>query len=268
MKLAAGVVAILVAPLIVIVIDPGHESLRTVLALFSLTGLAIIFGIATIALGPWLERDVLVDERRAHRFTTAAVLFIAGVIATAALVFGTNLPLLGLAISTIAVVWSLIWIPRGMRRLSVQTESLIERDPRAVFDFLIDFRNLLKYAPDVTSVEKATDGDIRPGTRFLCRFQLDSVHLWEAEDEIVDMSAGQWFSDRIANGTRPNLGVMSFQPTGASTLLAYRFESEVSYPQALLGRGLLRGELMRRMRRRRTERWERLKQLLESRPDA
>lgn len=268
MKLAAGVLAILITPVIVIVIDPGHESLRTVVALFGLTGLTIIFGIAMIALWPWLEHDRLVDERRVDRFRTAAVLFIASVIATAALVFGTNYPIFGLVISLVAVAWSLLWIPRGMRGIEVQTEARIERDPRAVFEFLIDFRNLVKYAPDVTSVEKITDGDIRPGTRFLCRVQLGKGYAWEAEDEIVDMSAPQWFSDRVANGQRHNLGVMSFTQSAAGTLLAYRFDSEISYAQALLGRGLLRGEVTRRIRRRRTERWGRLKLLLESRPDA
>lgn len=50
--------------------------------------------------------------------------------------------------------------------LSYSRSTTIRRPPVVVFDFLSDLRNELRWNPDAIAVEKLTDGDVGPGTRF------------------------------------------------------------------------------------------------------
>lgn len=122
----------------------------------------------------------------------------------------------------------------------------------------------MRYAPEVLSVEKLTDGNIGPGTQFLSRIRFDGKGVFESVEEIVDFDWGHRITQRIASGTRSTLGVLTFEPVQSGTRLTYRFQSVLSYAGALYGQGLLRAIQTSEMRRRRLAIWGRLEQVLES----
>lgn len=268
MLLAAGVLAILVTPLVVIGLDPYPETTLYKAALFALIGVGIVALIVAVVLEPNKGPSQPVDERRMDRYMNVLALFGALVVAVSALLFSTSRLSLTVVICGLAVVWALVWLPAFTRRVAVQTQVFIDRDPKAVFNFMLDERNGVQYTPDLLSVEKITPGDVGPGTRFLSRVRLGDTGIYEGVEEIVAVDWGQRIVDRVANGTRPNQGVMTFEAAQRGTLLTYRFGSEVSYPTALFGQALMRWALTGEMRRRRMEIWARLKQLLESQPDS
>jgi hypothetical protein len=262
-KLAAGVLAILVLPLIVYVIDPGGKSSLHFIAI----GLYLALGLALLLLSSTFPRarrpDRSIDERALDRRLVIAALLAAAVIGNFALLLSKSLTPI---ICGFAIVWSLVWLLPFTRRISVRTQVLINRDVKTVFGFMSDLRNQPQYMPEVLSVEKITEGDIGPGTQFRSTVRLDETNTFEGVEEIVDMEWGRRITDRVADGTRPNYGVMTFDPVGAATKLSYQFVSEVSYASALVGQGAFRWAMTGEMRRRRRQAWARLKQVLESRP--
>ena len=54
---------------------------------------------------------------------------------------------------------------------SYSRSTTIRRPPDVVFDFLSDLRSELRWNPDAITVEKLTDGEIGPGTRFLAKWR-------------------------------------------------------------------------------------------------
>ena len=268
MKLAAGVLAILVTPLLVIAIDPYPETLFYKAALFAIIGAGAATMIVATAMEPRKGPEHNLSERRTNRYMNVVALFGACAIAAAALVFSTSRLSLALVICGVAVIWALIWLPAFTRRIGVQTQVFIDRDPKSVFAYMLDERNGVQYTPELVSVEKITPGDVGPGTKFLSKVRLGDAGIYEGVEEIVDVDWGQRIVERVANGARPNRGIMTFAPLDRGTLLTYRFESEIAYASALMGQGLLRWAMTGQMRSRRMEIWARLKQVLESRPDA
>lgn len=268
MRLAAGVVAVLLFPIVVVAIDPTPLTplYNAATAVLVVIGLALIG--AAFVLGPKRGPGQQMDEARIDRYNNILALFLAVAVGVAAMIFSS--PRLNLVpfVCGIAIVWALAWLPTLTRRVAVQTQVQIDRDAKSVFNFMLDGRNQMKYVPDLVSVEKITGGDTGPGTRFLSRVRLDGRGVFDGVEEIVEVDWGSRIVDRVANGTRPNRGVMTFQAVGRATVMTYRFESEVSYAGALCGQGLLRWALTGQMRQRRLEIWGRLKQYLESQPDA
>ena len=264
MKLAAGVVAILLIPFAIVFIDPTPLTPFYIGAMVALAILgAGLFGVAYV-LEPKKGPDERIDERRVDRHMNVLALDAAIVIAIGALLFSSSRTSLVPVVCGVAILWTVLWIPPFMRRVDVTTRVTINRDPATVFRFMLDARNQTRYTPELIAVEKLTEGDIRPGTQFLSRVRLDAKGVYEGVEEIVDIDWGRRITERVANSTRNNLGVMTFEPMQAATLLSYRFESVLSYPGALFGQGLLRPLLTAEMSKRRAAIWARLKRLLES----
>lgn len=264
MKLAAGVIAILVVPVAVYATDSAHRTPLFPAALGVYLTLGVGLLVFSLTLRPSKRPDRSMDERALDRRLTVAALLAAVVIANFTLLEARAATAF---ISAFAIAWSLVWLVPATRRISVTTRMLINRDVRTVFGFKVDMRNEPQYIPEALSVEKITDGDIGVGTRFRSIVRMDANTTFEGIEEIVAIEWNRSFESRVANGTRPNTGVTTFEAVGPSTEMSYRFQVENSYASALLGLGLLRWTTIGQIRRRRLESWARLKQLLESRPD-
>jgi carbon monoxide dehydrogenase subunit G len=234
---------------------------------YSLVGALCLAGVVVIvAVGTRRERKVAgrVDERVQMQSNDSSALFLAGLIDLMALIFAARpLPLDALAISGLAILWSLIWIPLWMRRIGTRTSVLIDRDPATVFAFVSDFRNEAKYQPSITAVEKITDGPIGPGTQFRSRVQLPNGPF-EGVEEIVDYEPPYRVTSRVSGALRQNVGVLTLDAVPQGTRLRYSFESEITYSNALLFQGLMRWFMTLDMRAQRNAAWARLKQLLET----
>ena len=264
MKLAAGVLAILAYPLVVVAVLPEHLG-----PIYAAAALIPTFaGLALAGLYYWTQyrlrsgqpdKGGLVD-----RASALLVLFLALAIAATSLVFAANVVLHDSApwVCGVAIVWALIWLPVAIRRISVTTSILVDRDPKAVFWFVSDFRNSPRYIPELESVEKLTEGDIGPGTQFRERVRIGD-YVTEGVDEIVDFSPPTRFTSHTLS-TRGSVGVTTFAPQQGGTLVSYTYRSEVTYAEALVGAVFRRRSLVGVLRSRREAMWVRLKQLMET----
>jgi Polyketide cyclase / dehydrase and lipid transport len=266
-KLAAGVLAILLYALVAIALVPEHIGPVYAAALIVMCAMGIGLAFAWAFLRPYGGPQGPMDEVKAERaLALQASIFAAAIAATALVLAATSLAIYGIVLCGLAIVWALIWLPAPMRRITATTSVQIHRDPASVFSFVSDERNSPRYEAEMLSVEKVTDGNIGPGTQFRGRVQLPNS-VFEGVDEIVDYEWAHRFSERVVGGH--SLGILTFELTqDGGTLLSYRYESRVSYPGALVGQGLQRGQLAAQMEARRNATWGRLKQYLESEPDA
>ena len=264
MKLAAGVLALLVYPLAVLALVPDRQSEVYIVAMLApgVIGLGVGMMLAASIQRP-RSVDQPVDERAVDRRNNGLALFFALAVASLALLAGATEPIYVPAICAFAILWTLMWLPVPMRRITVDTMVQIECSPSTAFTFVSDERNDPKYIPEVEAVEKITDGDIGPGTRFRVRMHSNGG-VFEGVDEIVDYEYPRRYTDRVVSGRRPNLGTLTFDAEQGGTRLSYRYRSEVSYAGALAGQALLRGRIAADMRTRRNIIWARLKQVLES----
>jgi len=181
----------------------------------------------------------------------------------AVLFAGAASPKVGLIILGVAAAWVLLWSPRALRQVGIRTKVVIQRDPSVVFAFISDFENEPKYLPGM-EVEKITTGPIRSGTQFRSRFQMPNGITFEGIEEIVDFEPPTRLTSRVASGLRPNVDVITIEPVSNGTLLKYRFETELTYPNAIIGLGLLRWLTNIELWNRRRAAWARVKQILES----
>jgi uncharacterized protein YndB with AHSA1/START domain len=264
LRVLAGVIAFFLAPLVVIAVDPHRESLFYKVAMFVLLAIAVVLYFVTSSLQPKKGPGQPIDERRSDRFMNLLPVLGASVIAALGLVGGISDVRTGVIFYGIFILSSVTWLPSLTRRFAVTTQVFIDRDPKSVFTFMLDGRNQMRYVPDLVSVEKITEGDIGPGTQFRSVVRMDGRGVFEGVEQIVDVDWGRRIVERVANGTRPNRGILTFTPEQAGTLMTYRFESEVSYPGAVFGQGVFRWAMTGEMRRRRMAIWARLKQVLES----
>jgi len=166
-------------------------------------------------------------------------------------------------ISGFAMLWTLAWLPRRMRSISVRTSIVIQRETPTVFAFVTDSRNDPRYVPEVEAVEKITDGPIGLGTQFRSRMRLPKGVL-EGVEEITEYQPPDQMASRIVTAMRPNLGVLTFEAIPEGTRLKYRFDTEIAYGSALLNQGLMRWLIQMDLRSRRKAVWARLKKLMES----
>ena len=262
--LAPRLVFLLAVPVVAIGVATaaGWESPRTDYWYWSLTAFCVVFVIVVAAVGVARENKVLqgrVDERVQMQSNEAGALFMAGLIDAMSLIVAMRITSLALIISGLAILWTLFWLPRWMRGISVRTSVVIQRDAHTVFSFVADSRNEPKYAPEMESVEKITDGPIGVGTRFRSRIRLPNG-VFEGEEEITEFEPPNRMVSRVATALRPNVGVMTFE----ATRLTYRFDTEITYGGALMNQGLMRWLIAKDQRSHRKEIWARLKLLLES----
>ncbi len=204
------------------------------------------------------------DEAATERFSQAlAYLAVTTTDMLAVLFAGIASPKVGLTILGVAAAWILLWSPRALRQVVIRTGVVIQRDSSVVFAFISDFENEPKYLPGM-EVQKITSGPIRSGTQFRSRFHMPNGTTFEGIEEIVDYEPPTRLTSRVATALRPNVDVVTFEPVTQGTLLKYRFETEVTYPSAIMGMGPLRWLTSIELWNRRRAAWARVKRILES----
>lgn len=271
-SLAARLLAVLAVPVMAVAIASAArwESPRTDYWYLSLIALSVVFVIVVAAIGVSRENKAAkgrVDERVQMQSNEFAAFFMAGLVNAMSLIVAIRIATLALVISGFAILWTLAWLPRWMRGISVRTSIVIQRETQTVFAFVTDLRNDPKYVPELESVEKITEGPIGVGTEFRSRMRLRNG-IFEGVEEITEYQPPNRMASHIVTAMRPNLGVLTFEAIPAGTRLTYRLDTEIAYTSALLNQGLMRWLIQMDLRSRRKAIWARLKQLLESHPDA
>jgi hypothetical protein len=160
-------------------------------------------------------------------------------------------------------LWILVWLPASMRSVTATTTMFFARDVSTVFDYLSDFRTQLEYAPNVMAVEKISGGPLGLGTRFLTRVATPSGYV-DAVDTIVEFRKDTQYASVVEGALRPSRGVATFQRVVGGTEATYRFTSTLSYSSAVLGMGIFRAGVLRRMRAARLAAWSGVKEILEN----
>src|SRR5216683_3057943 len=224
--------------------------------------------VALFAASRWSERAHAkeMDELTTERFNKSVAFVAATTIDTMAVLLSGgdgSSPTTGLIILGVAAAWVLLWSPRALRQVGIRTSVVIQRDPSVVFAFISDFENEPRYLPGM-EVEKITSGPIRSGTQFRSRFQMPNGITFEGIEEIVDFEPPTRLTSRVASGLRPNVDVITIEPVSNGTMLKYRFETELTFPNAIIGLGLLRWLTNIELWNRRRAAWARVKQILES----
>jgi len=229
--------------------------------LLGLPGVALAIRGLSQAPKPGQPVDLMRIERQA-RSTLLAWAFVIG--ALAVLAAAITSPIVAVLIIAVVAVWVLIWTPSWLRRVTVETTVLIQRDPAAVFSFVVDSRNEPLYMSTVQSVEKVTDGPVGPGTQFRAHVHPTPSTSWVALGQIVDFEPNRRLTFRVVSVRDPNLDVFTFTPAAGGTLLNHRFESEISFNLALIGSAFRIPRAKRQMAAVRQAGWIKLKQILEN----
>ena len=259
-SLAAIVIGVSLLPLVVVLVvtlgAPGQPG-----QWFS--GAAVLLGIsgfgAVILAGGSPNRAQPDYEAAQGRFMSRGVIAGALAVATFAALFGQASELTPVLLSGAVILWSLIWLPRAMRGIGIRTSVVIGRDVGTVFNFVSDMSNDPLWEPGTLTVEKITDGAIGQGSQFRAK----SATL-EGVEEITEFHPPASMTTRLVTALRPNRTVLTFESVAGGTRIDHRFQTELSYPGALLGEGLLRWIITANMSAGRNLAWQRLKALLES----
>jgi uncharacterized protein YndB with AHSA1/START domain len=104
----------------------------------------------------------------------------------------------------------------------INSDVRIERPPEAVFDAVSDPRSELEWNPNVRMMEKLTDGEIRPGSRFRAKWTKSPV----VELEIVRFDRPHGWAYRNGGAIAVDLDIV-LEPTddGKATILRSRFDA-------------------------------------------
>lgn len=231
-------------------------------------GVAVVLALAASGLFAYVRNERSnpsnrSTERAIERLNSMLAFGLAFAVAAFSVIIALAVPITALIIMGAAAIWVLAWWPRRLRRLSTTTGVVIKRDPDVVFGFLSDFRTQVKYSPGVTSVEKVTDGPIGVGTQFRTRARVRNA-VYEGVEQMSDYEPNTRYASSLVSSTHPNAGIATFEPIPGGTRVTFRFESELSHASALVGAGLTRWFLRRRLIERRGVMWARAKQILES----
>ena len=105
----------------------------------------------------------------------------------------------------------------------IHSEVRIERSPEAVFDAVSDPRSELEWNPNVRVMEKLTEGEIRPGSRFRAKWTKSPV----VELEILRFDRPHGWAYRNGGAIAVDLDI-SLQPVddGQATILRSRFDAK------------------------------------------
>ncbi|HEV2217086.1 MAG TPA: SRPBCC family protein [Candidatus Dormibacteraeota bacterium] len=219
----------------------------------------------------WVGGGRLIDEAGAERVSQLTAYSLTLFFGSAGLFLALWWMGAALAILAIAGIWIVAWWPSTMRTHNLTTNIDIKRQPADVFAFVSDQRNLLRYWPYHESVEMLTPDPIVRGSQFRARVRLPRSlfnnkedDLFEAVEEIVGFEPPLRIATRLITGLRPNLAVITFDPTPTGTLLTHSFTMEFSYCTGLLGGMLLGGKGPRVSKATRAVAWARAKEILES----
>ena len=105
----------------------------------------------------------------------------------------------------------------------INSEVQIERPPEAVFDAVSDPRSELEWNPNVRVMEKLTEGEIRPGSRFRAKWTKSPV----VELEILRFDRPHGWAYRNGGAIAVDLDI-TLQPVddGRATILRSRFDAK------------------------------------------
>lgn len=134
----------------------------------------------------------------------------------------------------------------------------IARPPEDVFDFVADERNEPRYNPEMTAVEKLTDGPIGVGTRWRATVVSHGRPL-SMEIEVTEFSRPSRLGSVTRMTTAHITGALTFAPAAGGTVMNWSWNLEPKGAMRLLG------PLFGAVGRKQEERiWGSLKQLLEA----
>lgn len=113
----------------------------------------------------------------------------------------------------------------------INSEVRIERPPDAVFDAVSDPRSELEWNPKVRVMEKLTEGEIGPGTRFRAKWTKSPV----VELEILRFDRPHGWAYRNGGAIAVDLEV-TLEPVdgGNATILRSRFDAQAHGPMRLV----------------------------------
>lgn len=140
----------------------------------------------------------------------------------------------------------------------IRSEVRIERPPEAVFDSVSDPRSELQWNPKVRMMEKLTDGDIGPGTKFRAKWTKSPV----VELEVVRFDRPRGWGYRNGGAIAVDLDIdLEAVDGGRATILRSRFDATPHGPLRLVFPLLLRS-----LRREETRNMQLIKQWVENDP--
>ena len=105
----------------------------------------------------------------------------------------------------------------------INSEVRIERPPEAVFDAVSDPRSELEWNPNVRVMEKLTEGEIKPGSRFRAKWTKSHV----VELEILRFDRPHGWAYRNGGAIAVDLDIV-LDPVddGRATILRSRFDAK------------------------------------------
>jgi hypothetical protein len=171
-------------------------------------------------------RPHLVD-RRCELKLAAGLAIVAGE-ATALFVMH---PAFSVSVLALAGLWILWWLPPSRRRMTGETNIIVDRSPAEVFDYVGNFENHLQYVPLLTEVIRTSPGPIGVGTTFRLR-----TSNFEWEEQFIEFSRPASFSTHALAGER-NRATTRFESIDARTRVSFSYEREMGLPRALTGDG-------------------------------
>jgi hypothetical protein len=178
-----------------------------------------------------------------------------------ALIFVINWPA-GTAFLILAAVWALVWFPRAARGVVVRGSIDVRCTSAAAFGLVSDPNNWPLYQPQI-ELARPVEVPVRVGSVIRQRLLRDGVVTSEGEEEVIAFEPGKRFGTTVREAAEPSTGTYGFEEVAGGTNVEYTFRSAISVPAALLGAGLRRKDLVKRMSERRAQTMDRIKRLLE-----
>ena len=220
-------------------------------------------GFATPAVALLIYADRLPNNVNRREALSTAVAFLACLaIVIFAVLEGGTMPSGGWLMLGVAAAWTLIWLPKGMRQLTVTTRFTFSSDPSSVFGYLSDFRTQMQYAPDIQSVEKLTEGPIGVGTKFRTKGMLKRGASFTVEEAMTLFERDQRYASQIEGDQMTGTATFDALPHG--TAGTFQVTTTLRYASALYGVCLLRPLLAKQLRDRRRAAWSRVDEILRS----
>lgn len=232
------------------------------LVIASLFGVAalVLFGLALATSLLHTVRPAAITELR--RTVTYAAWAGGLALPTVAILLGLANPLYALVYAVLVGFYLLYAIPGSRRLIAYRLSITVRCAPEAAFAFLSDPHNWPRYLPEVQVIEPV-DAPIRVGSRVSERVTLGR-RIFEGQDEITLVDPNRKLATRVVGGHSADL--YEFKPVDSGTQISYSAEHRLSVSEAVIGRVLRRGDIMKRLLSRRETVMQRIKQILEAPP--
>ncbi len=96
----------------------------------------------------------------------------------------------------------------------------IDRDPKKVFDFILDGTNGPKWRPDVTDVQLQPGKPLGVGAVFKQGMKGPGGRI-DADYEIVESTPNSWIKFQVTAGPARPVGTYKLEPAGKSTKVTF-----------------------------------------------